>query len=446
MSPELLTKAFDRLPDPALIVSLDAGRPIAANAAFIAATALTRREVLQPDGPLTFDDKGWRPLERALRSVTVVKAPRLGLRLGNDRVEMPDVRLERLDVDGRAYVLITSRGAAMTPSTRITPLPEPAQSDESGADEVARLRSIIDTAPQWIVVTDRDGLIEIWNETAQRETGHRRDATLSGRKIWDLLFPDSALRAGFVARMRAIIEHGEAVDSFETNLTKSDKSTSRVEWCSRQLVDERGAPAGMVGVAREIGREVRARRRLRAKLEATSWLLDGAEELLSVREAAGVFPLAARRMRDLCAGQALLFVEEILDEGRRSQLRAVGGHPREIAYASSTCRRDPTTLAGEMAPERLEAAKRGRLVTIPGGLDHLLGELVEPDVARALGSYCGVDEPRCIGAVFEGEVFALVTVVAKDALGGHHASRLEAYAATVGRALAARSSLTELTP
>ena len=114
------------------------------------------------------------------------------------------------------------------------------------------MRAVLDCAAFWVFVLDRNGQVGFLNRTAQQESGYQDYEILGNRRLWDLLFPDPGLRASVIARSRAVIDQGDAVDDYETPVRTRSGKTKIIAWSSRRVVGTEGENLGLIAIGRDV--------------------------------------------------------------------------------------------------------------------------------------------------------------------------------------------------
>ena len=139
------------------------------------------------------------------------------------------------------------------------------------------LEMVIDNANVWLNVVDKEGNVVIWNKAAEEISGYARDEVIGHNKIWEWSYPDDVYRKEIETKAMSIINRGEEIRDFETNICRKDKQIRTIAWHSRNLSDAAGEPIGSIA----IGRDVSTRKQLEAqlahaqKMEAVGTLASG---------------------------------------------------------------------------------------------------------------------------------------------------------------------------
>jgi PAS domain S-box-containing protein len=117
-----------------------------------------------------------------------------------------------------------------------------------------RLSSIIESSDDAIVSKDLNGIIETWNQGAERLFGYTADEAI-GKPILILLPPD---RIGEEAEILACLRRGDRVDHFETVRRHKNGSLLEISLTISPIKDADGRVIGASKIARDITERKRA--------------------------------------------------------------------------------------------------------------------------------------------------------------------------------------------
>ena len=144
-------------------------------------------------------------------------------------------------------------------------------------EEIKRLNrfldSIIENANIWINVLDTKGNVIIWNKAAENISGYNKDEVIGNARIWGWLYPDEEYRKRIFGKAMDIIEKGEVVENFETEITTKDGERKIISWHSKRLVDENGEVIGSVAIGRDITKQKEAEKLAKTLMNATHDLM-----------------------------------------------------------------------------------------------------------------------------------------------------------------------------
>jgi PAS domain S-box-containing protein len=127
----------------------------------------------------------------------------------------------------------------------------------------ARLAAIVESSEDAIVAVDVDGVIDSWNQGAERLYGYTAQEAV-GRPITMLIPPD---RSGEEASILEPLRRGERIESFETVRRRKDGSAVAVSLTVSTIKNDRGEVVGASKIARDITERKRAEEAIRVALE-----------------------------------------------------------------------------------------------------------------------------------------------------------------------------------
>jgi len=114
------------------------------------------------------------------------------------------------------------------------------------------LEMVIDNANVWLNVLDNEGNVVIWNKAAEEISGYTRDEVIGNNKIWEWSYPEKSYREKVQTKALAIINRGEILENFETNICRKDGKVRTMSWHSQHLADLDGNPMGSIAFGRDI--------------------------------------------------------------------------------------------------------------------------------------------------------------------------------------------------
>jgi PAS domain S-box-containing protein len=129
---------------------------------------------------------------------------------------------------------------------------------EARANE-ALYRTLIETSPDAIIVTDREALIIIANRRAVDLYGCASAEELVGRDAITFIAPEERQHA--VAEWRKVLERG-SVHHLDLTLVRQKGPRVPIEVSASAITDHRGQPAGLICVARDISERKRTQEAL----------------------------------------------------------------------------------------------------------------------------------------------------------------------------------------
>ena len=127
--------------------------------------------------------------------------------------------------------------------------------EEALQESEERYRTLVETSPDGILLTDLDGTILIANRRAARLHGYETSHEMVGLRVFALVIPEERKRA--VDDARRTYRDGEVRDAEYTMLRK-DGGTFPGEISASLLRDGEGNPLGTIGIVRDITSRKRA--------------------------------------------------------------------------------------------------------------------------------------------------------------------------------------------
>jgi PAS domain S-box-containing protein len=137
-------------------------------------------------------------------------------------------------------------------------------------DSEARYRTVVETSPDAIVLTDLQANVLLCNEGAAALIGYESAAAMIGRSALSFVAPGDLERAQ--ASLQQVLTAG-SVKQAEHVLLRTDGATLPAEVSASLLVDAAGRPQGLVAVVRDVSERNQAEtelwqaRQLEARLE-----------------------------------------------------------------------------------------------------------------------------------------------------------------------------------
>jgi PAS domain S-box-containing protein len=143
------------------------------------------------------------------------------------------------------------------------------QTEKALLESKRYLTSLIESSPDSIISTDKDGNIMLFSESAEALLGYRAKE-ITGRSM-SVLYGDAAGARQITLEMR---KRGGSVSCLETMMLAKDGSNIPVSVSASVLIDENGGEAGTIGFVRDL----RERKRAEDVLEECSTELKAARE------------------------------------------------------------------------------------------------------------------------------------------------------------------------
>jgi two-component system cell cycle sensor histidine kinase/response regulator CckA len=139
-----------------------------------------------------------------------------------------------------------------------------------------RLAAIVETSQDAIVSRDAHGLVTTWNEAAEHLFGYSAEEMV-GKPI-DAVNVGSPFTGGMsIEQLREALGKGERPTSFETRMSRKDRTPVEVSVSTSPITDASGTVVGAAGVIRDMTGQRRLEERLRQaqKLESIGSLAGG---------------------------------------------------------------------------------------------------------------------------------------------------------------------------
>jgi PAS domain S-box-containing protein len=212
------------------------------------------------------------------------------------------------------------------------PRPQPSQTSEQVHEAKARLAAIIESSDDAIISKSLDGVIESWNQGAERLFGYAVEEVIGASILKIIPVERAEEETAILARLRA----GERVGHFETVRVAKDGRRVDVSLSISPIHDSAGRVIGASKVARDITLEKQAREVLRETDRTKDEFLailghELRNRLAPIRNAMGVLAFQEPPTReaklalavvDRQVAQMVQLVEDLLDVSRitRSEL------------------------------------------------------------------------------------------------------------------------------
>ncbi|MFQ5981447.1 MAG: PAS domain S-box protein [Candidatus Heimdallarchaeota archaeon] len=142
-----------------------------------------------------------------------------------------------------------------------------------------KYRSLVETSPDGIAMTDLNGTIYMVNQQCARMAGYKNTETMAGKNIFDFFGEKDRKRA--LGTMRKLLSFG-SIRHTEFSFQKSDGTALPADLSSSLIVDENGLPKHYMMVIRDISERRRAEESFRnQRAELSEFANAMAQELRS---------------------------------------------------------------------------------------------------------------------------------------------------------------------
>jgi PAS domain S-box-containing protein len=255
---------------------------------------------LDPQGVLQSGNKNFHDLigrakdqEGQLALVTILADPaereRVSETLVRHRQGYEAARRLELDIRRGDEVLSTEWFIHFNPLTdqllvSIIDLTERKRAEEALKESEERYRTLVQTTPNAITVSDQDGKVIMINRQGLELYGADSEDELLGRSVFDLIAPQDRERA--LANVELLLEHGSTRD-IEYRFPRKDGSFYIGESSAAVIHDAKGQPVAVISVVRDITERKRAEEALRESEERYRTLVETSPDAITVSDLNG---------------------------------------------------------------------------------------------------------------------------------------------------------------
>jgi len=208
-----------------------------------------------------------------------------------DTEERTEIDIER--PDGRSFVAEMrvvetewENGAAFLISLR--DMTERKQIEDALSESEARYRSLIETSPDAITLTDLEGQVLFSNQQTANLHGFDRPQEVIGQYAYEFIVPEERPRA--VENAQKTLEQG-MIRGVEYTMLKQDGSRFPAELSASLIKDNAGYPRAFIGVVRDITARKKAAQELQHQKDLLQSILDNMTEGVVVADDQGKFIL-----------------------------------------------------------------------------------------------------------------------------------------------------------
>jgi diguanylate cyclase (GGDEF)-like protein/PAS domain S-box-containing protein len=161
----------------------------------------------------------------------------------------------------------------------------------------AFLSAVVETSPVAIYTTDHDGLVNFWNDAAERIFGYKREEAIGRRAP----FITDAKREE-AARLRARVLGGETLTGLELERRRADGTDIVINGSAAPLRDETGAVRGLLVACIDVTGAKRAAADLERHLHFTRALLDAVPNPVYFKDREGRYVTFNRAFDEMFGG------------------------------------------------------------------------------------------------------------------------------------------------
>jgi len=146
---------------------------------------------------------------------------------------------------------------------------------------------IIEDSEIWVVVSDMEGKVIIWNEGAEKITGYQRDEVLGKNTIWKEITPNSEDRKTISEKIREIKKTGEKVEELPFPIRTKGGDDRFLLIGLKIINDLQGNPSAMVGIGADITERKEAEEALRESEELYRTLAETSPGMIYLLDTSG---------------------------------------------------------------------------------------------------------------------------------------------------------------
>ena len=138
----------------------------------------------------------------------------------------------------------------------VLPEPPPPATWPEERERLRLLGEVVDGLGAWLMVTDRDGKVVLWNQGAEQISGYAREEVLGHKKVWQWLYPDADYRKATWGRCRDTMAVWRTIRDIESLVQCKDGSVKTISWTLSAL--ECGeASSGCIVLGRDLSTQRR---------------------------------------------------------------------------------------------------------------------------------------------------------------------------------------------
>lgn len=187
-----------------------------------------------------------------------------------------------------------------------------------------RYRTLVETSPDAIILSDLEGRVVAANQKAAEMNGAADPSQLTGMGVYDFIVAEDRPRAADNAR-RAL--YGQPVHAVEYRMLRRDGSMFEAELSASVLPGADGRPSGFMAVVRDISERKRAERALRESEERYRLLAENSDDVVFTADLNNRFTYISpsiQRLQGFTVVEAMaLGMEGLVAPGSLEILRAI---------------------------------------------------------------------------------------------------------------------------
>ena len=213
-----------------------------------------------------------------------------------------------------------------------------------------KLRFIVDSISDGIIVTDIEGkIVEVNNATLQK-AGYTRKQEIIGQNAFEFIVQKDQQR--FQQDMFETLLRKDVLDKVEYTLWAVDGKKFDAEISSALLRDEEGNPKGFIGVVRDVTSRKKIESNLKSSEERLQAIIENAPDAIFIYDSQGNMIYGNRKAEELTGYSKIEFMgKNIFDMGiiseeyiqlvaeKLKQFRGIPGGPQEVELINKSGRR-----------------------------------------------------------------------------------------------------------
>jgi len=230
------------------------------------------------------------------------------IRQGQDvpPIEEKFIRLDGKTIDVQATAVPFTYEGMLSIHVVFQDITERKRAEQSLRDSEERYRTLVETSPDAITLTDMQGNIIFCNQQAAELYGLETPEQALGLSAFDFIAPEDCQRAA--ENLRQTLEMGRIKD-VEYIFAKADSSRFEGELNVSAIRDVEGQPVSFIGVARDITQRKRAEQALHRYAERLKTLYEIDQAILALRSPEAIARAALERLMHLVPCQRAMVVE-----------------------------------------------------------------------------------------------------------------------------------------
>jgi PAS domain S-box-containing protein len=197
-------------------------------------------------------------------------------------------------IESLVFPITTSKGLMLGSINR--DITERKKTEEALSESEEKLRSILESSPDAITVTDLSGKIIECNQATLDLHGFSKKEEVLGKNSFDFIAPEERKRA--YKNLEKTIEDGY-MKNIEYTILKKDSSKFQGELSVQPILDSTGKPKAFVGITKDITERMRAEETIREGENKWRSLIENTSDFILIVDKKGVIRFINRIFPDL---------------------------------------------------------------------------------------------------------------------------------------------------